>query len=58
MEELKRLIATTYKLVSMVHVCGNEVDIIATARKYLRDADKILKEADNGGQQDSGLTSD
>lgn len=58
MEDIKRLIETTYKLVSMVHVCGDEVDIIATARKYLRDADKILKEADNGGQQNPGLTGD
>lgn len=43
------------RLISIIPVAGDEVDIMAAARQELRTAcAELKKEVDNGGQVDSG----
>lgn len=45
------------RLISIIPVAGDEVDIMAAARQELRTAcAELKKEVDNGGQVDSGTS--
>lgn len=57
MSEILTRLDRVLRLISIIPVSGDEVDVMAAARQELRTAcAELKKEVDNGGQVDSGTS--